>query len=224
MNLLIIAGGLGSRISHLHQGNKALIKIQNLEVISHLIIKAQESFNLRDILITTNASDVSIFRSLLKKRFNYEFTIFSQEKPEGIPQAISLAKYHLSPQFMVQLGDFYSPDFSKFIKYAKDNRGHVLSLNQVDCPQKYGIFNPITKKITEKPDGFIGNLAVRGLYSYNHEIFKIIPNLNKSHRDEYEITDLNNQLEFKTFELSKVYDLGSEDGLLSFNRFLQKTI
>lgn len=224
MNLLIIAGGIGSRISHLHQGNKSLIKVHNLEVISHLINKALDTFQLKDIIITTNSQDVNTLKSILKKRFNHEFTILAQERPEGIPQAINLAKYYLSPQFIVQLGDFYSPEFSKFVKFATESKGSVLCLNKVSSPEKYGVLNPKTNQITEKPKDFISDLAVRGLYAYNHEIFELIPKLKKSSRGEFEITDLNNQLGFKTYEVKTVFDLGSEDGLLSFNRFLQNPV
>ncbi len=72
-----------------------------------------------------------------------------------------------------------------------DNLNYVAGY-EVEDPSKYGVLvtgSDKLEKIYEKPKEFVGNLINTGLYKFTPEIFKAIERVEKSPRDEYEITD-----------------------------------
>ncbi|GIR27038.1 MAG: hypothetical protein CM15mP41_2240 [Flammeovirgaceae bacterium] len=68
-------------------------------------------------------------------------------------------------------------------------------MKKVENPNSYGVLevlNDIPKLIHEKPQKFISNFAVVGLYMYTSSVINKVKKLNPSKRGELEITDLNN--------------------------------
>lgn len=224
MKFVLIAGGLGKRLIPLNQGNKALIQVNNKPVLYYQIKNALKLFNPADIIIVTKKEDVTEMDNILTREFNYRFTFKIQDQPLGIPDAMVLVKDLVDDFTIYQLGDFYSEDIFKFVYFSKSQKSNVLSLNAVNNPEKYGVLDLKSKMVIEKPSTYVSNIAVRGLYCLDKTIFDIIPILKKSARGEFEVVDLINQLPFfSTFLLNKVYDLGSQEGLLEFSNHLTQT-
>ena len=70
-----------------------------------------------------------------------------------------------------------------------------LFLKKVEDPSRYGVAKVEGEKITmlvEKPQTFISDLCVCGIYMYDNNAFSAIRNLELSGRGEYEITAVNN--------------------------------
>lgn len=221
MKFVLIAGGLGKRLIPLNQGNKALIQVNNKPVLYYQIKNALKLFNSADIIIVTKKEDIVEMDNTLTKEFNYRFTFKIQDQPLGIPDAMVLVKDLVDDFTIYQLGDFYSEEIFKFVYFSKIQKSNVLSLNAVNNPEKYGVLDLKSNLVIEKPSTYVSNIAVRGLYCLDKTIFDTIPNLKKSARGEFEVVDLINQLPFfSTFLLNKVYDLGSQDGLLEFSNHL----
>jgi len=72
---------------------------------------------------------------------------------------------------------------------------------KVNNPERFGVFvlegNKV-KDIIEKPDSFIGNLINTGCYVFDERIFEELDKIEKSERDEYELTDALKNLAGKT--------------------------
>jgi len=81
-------------------------------------------------------------------------------------------------------------------KLLKINWYGVL-VKQVEEPEKYGIFDIWNdwniKKVVEKPEYYIWNLASLGVYKFNEKILEYAEKIELSSRWEYEITDAINE-------------------------------
>jgi glucose-1-phosphate thymidylyltransferase len=78
--------------------------------------------------------------------------------------------------------------------------------------------------IIEKPQEYIGNLMVTGMYMYDNDVWNIIDKLEPSARDEYEISDVNNvylargSLQYEVYG-GKWLDCGTPDKLLEASNY-----
>ena len=97
------------------------------------------------------------------------------------------------------MGDnfFYGQGFTNRLKTAlHKNKGATIFTYIVNNPSDYGILeidrrNKI-KKIVEKPSRPKSNLAITGLYFFNHKVVNFAKTLKSSKRNELEIVDLLN--------------------------------
>jgi glucose-1-phosphate thymidylyltransferase len=138
----------------------------------------------------------------------------------GIAQALGLAQDFVenTDAFAVILGDnFYEESFTeafttfdntstnlpsgggrKYSSFMRDwpfDHAHVF-LKEVHDPERFGVAtidaNGKVLKIVEKPKEPESKFAVTGLYLYTPHVFKLLPTLLPSKRNELEITDINN--------------------------------
>ena len=92
---------------------------------------------------------------------------------------------------------FYGQGFTNRLKTAlHKNKGATIFTYIVNNPADYGILendkkNKI-KKIVEKPSRPKSNLAITGLYFFNHKVINFAKSLKPSKRNELEIVDLLN--------------------------------
>ncbi len=234
---IIMAGGLGTR---LHPStrviNKHLLPIFNKPLI-YYPISVLLLAGVRDILIITKKEDYDAFKSLLNDgshlgiRISYKF----QEKPGGIPEGILLAEDFIKKnKFIFALGDniFFGEEFSGILNNIKKfKKGSILFTSRVNDPKRFGILykdkkNKL-KKIIEKPSKPKSNLAVTGLYVYDHLAVNYAKKLKKSKRREKEITDLNNiyikKNQAKEIELGRSFtwlDAGTHEAFLSASNLI----
>lgn len=166
-----------------------------------------------DLIIVTNPKDESEIKLQIETYFKQNPMIVLQSKPSGVPDAILEARDHVGSHFAVCLGDFFSTEIAGVLVAFNQLQENWIVLNQVTNPESYGVIDPKTKRIIEKPKRPPSNLAVRGFYIYHKSVMELIPELKLSKRQETEITDLNNQIYFNTFEIKDVIDLGSVTGL-----------
>lgn len=128
-------------------------------------------------------------------KLNIKINFIIQDKPKGIAQGISLLKDFKKSDFLMILGDnvLILPNEKKhFIDYS--NKKSSLFTYKVDNPEQFGVYDKKKNLIIEKPNSFISNNAVTGIYFYKKDIFNNIKKIKKSNRGEYEITDINNIL------------------------------
>ena len=201
MKGIILAGGLGSRLSPLTRiTNKHLLPVYNKPMIYYPIetlIKA----GITDIMIVTGGNHAGDFLRLMGngkdfglKHLNYTY----QEGEGGIAAALSLAEYFADGDpVCVVLGDnIIERNIVKAVRdFTEQGAGAKILLKEVPDPERFGVAeieNDRLVNIVEKPKNPRSNLAVIGIYLYDSRVFDIVKTLKPSDRGELEITDVNN--------------------------------
>tara|TARA_B100000989_G_C19523698_1_gene465652 strand:+ start:1294 stop:2010 length:717 start_codon:yes stop_codon:yes gene_type:complete len=197
MKGIILAGGKGTRLYPITKAiSKQLLPIYDKPMI-YYPIQTLLQIGIREILIITTPEDQIYFKNLLVNNddFNIKFEFCIQEKPNGIAEAFIIGQHFIKNENVcLILGDnlFFN---SNHILDNNLNKSSKIFVKKVKDPNMYGVLEESNKKpvfIHEKPDKYISDNAVVGLYMYNNSVIEIVKNLKPSKRGEIEITDLNN--------------------------------
>ena len=199
---IILAGGHGTRLGPLTKAvNKQLLPLYDKPLIYYPLSVLMLA-GISNILIITNKNEKSNFIKLLGdgSQLGIKITFLEQSRPKGLPDAFIIGKNFIGKDDVVLiLGDnfFYGQGFTNRLKNAlKKNNGATIFTYIVNNPSDYGILetnkrNKI-KKIIEKPFRPKSNLAITGLYFFNHKVINFAKSLKPSKRNELEIVDLLN--------------------------------
>jgi len=183
---------------------------------------------------------------------------FQDKPNGGIADALSLAEEFANGEpIAVILGDNttdvdISQDVERFKRIAPDpNAPYMIGLKgsevgpkavgwvflrEVPDPHRFGVATvttdswqtPKVLSIEEKPDNPQSNLAVTGLYLYDYHVWKFIRRCAPSHRNELEITDVNNHyinegtLFYSGLEGAFWKDAGTFDSLIEAGNYWAK--
>jgi glucose-1-phosphate thymidylyltransferase len=199
---IILAGGHGTRLGPLTKAvNKQLLPLYDKPLIYYPLSVLMLA-GISNILIITNKNEKSNFIKLLGdgSQLGIKITFLEQSRPKGLPDAFIIGKNFIGKDDVVLiLGDnfFYGQGFTNRLKDAlKKNNGATIFTYIVNNPSDYGILeiskrNKI-KNIIEKPFRPKSNLAITGLYFFNHKVINFTKSLKPSKRNELEIVDLLN--------------------------------
>ena len=199
---IILAGGYGTRLSPITKViNKQLLPLYDKPLIYYPLSVLMLA-GIKNILIITNKDEKSNFVKLFGDGSNLGIKIrfLEQYKPRGLPDAFIIGKNFIGKDDVALiLGDnfFYGQGFTNRLKAAlHKNKGATIFTYIVNNPSDYGILeidrrNKI-KKIVEKPSSPKSNLAITGLYFFNHKVVNFAKTLKFSKRNELEIVDLLN--------------------------------
>ena len=199
---IILAGGYGTRLSPLTKVvNKQLLPLYDKPLIYYPLSVLMLA-GISNILIITNKDEKSNFIKLLGdgSQLGIKITFLEQSRPKGLPDAFIIGKNFIGKDDVVLiLGDnfFYGQGFTNRLKNAlKKNNGATIFTYIVNNPSDYGILEiskrSKIKKIIEKPFRPKSNLAITGLYFFNHKVINFAKSLKPSKRNELEIVDLLN--------------------------------
>lgn len=200
MKGIILAGGTGSRLYPLTKVmNKHLLPVYNKPMIFYPL-ETLVKVGIRDILIILGGESVGDCIKLLGsgREFGVNLTYRYQDEAGGIAQALGLAEGFVGHDTsIVILGDnIIEDDLSLAVNdFLESGAGAGIFLKQVPDPERFGVAeiqDGQLVKIWEKPKNPPSDLAVTGVYLYDHHVFEIIKTLHPSGRGEYEITDVNN--------------------------------
>jgi glucose-1-phosphate thymidylyltransferase len=196
---IILAGGTGSRLSPLTKIiNKQLLPLYDKPLIFYPLSILMLA-GIRDILIITNPNEDINFKKILGNGSNFGVKIqyLTQNKPNGLPEAFIIGEKFINKKNVALiLGDnfFYGQGFTKRLKQkTKAKSGSTIFTYQVNNPEDYGIVEMKNEKILnirEKPKNSKSNLAITGLYFFDHNVVNISKKLKPSKRKELEIVDL----------------------------------
>ena len=196
---IILAGGTGSRLSPLTKIiNKQLLPLYDKPLIFYPLSILMLA-GIRDILIITNPNEDINFKKILGNGSNFGIKIqyLAQNKPNGLPEAFIIGEKFINKKNVALiLGDnfFYGQGFTKRLKQqTKAKSGSTMFTYQVNNPEDYGIVEMKKDKILnirEKPKNSKSNLAITGLYFFDHNVVNISKKLKPSKRGELEIVDL----------------------------------
>jgi len=220
-----LSGGLGTRLRPLTKiTSKQLLPVYNKPMIYYplnTLLKA----GIKEILIIMAPERAGDYSNLLGsgKEFGAKFTYEVQDEPRGLADALIIGENFIDKEnIALILGDnIFEDDFTAEIKEFK--KGGKIFAKKIADPQRFGVVEfdaqNQAKRIVEKPQKFISNYAVTGLYLYDSRAVELAKNLQPSGRGELEITDINNwyleQKELKVAEVKGAWlDAGTFDSLL----------
>ena len=227
MKGVILAGGLGSRLYPLTKiTNKHLLPVYDRPMIYYPLQMLAEA-GIRDILIVTGGNSAGDFLRLLENGEEIGCSIrYAYQRGEGgIADALRLARdFAENDRICVVLGDnlFENSLAAHCRAFERQPCGARLLLKEVPDPERFGVAEIRGGRIVnivEKPARPVSRLAVTGVYFYDESVFEKIARCQPSHRNELEITDVNNlflaenSLEYSILE-GWWTDAGTFDSLL----------
>uniref|UniRef100_A0A7V4E307 Glucose-1-phosphate thymidylyltransferase n=1 Tax=candidate division WOR-3 bacterium TaxID=2052148 RepID=A0A7V4E307_UNCW3 len=233
MKGLILSGGKGTRLRPItHYLSKQLIPVANKPVLFYSLEAMQEA-GIKDVGIVIGDTWREIKEIVQDgKRWNLNVTYIHQEAPLGLAHAVMISEDFIGKEpFVMYLGDnILKEGIKRFVKEFEEKLPDAqIFVSEVSNPQDFGVV--IIKegkivKLIEKPKKPKSNLALVGVYIFNHHIFKAVKNLKPSWRGEYEITDainwlLNNKYKVNYLKVKGWWkDTGKPEDLIEANRII----
>jgi len=234
--VVIAAAGQGTRMLHLtRHKSKHLINVGNRPFLYYLITNLLKAGYRELILVVGYRADLM---ERFLKQYNFKAKIVNQfevlggkEKEYGTLCPLKCVKDIIKKEnFLAVYGDnLYSvKDLRSF--NIDDNYNYVAGFSHPH-PQKYGVLitdDGFLKGIVEKPKKYVGNLINTGLYKFTPEIFKKIPQVKRSVRGEYELTDaislLAKERKVKVKKIQDYWiDFGNPSDIIKFSKFLKQS-
>ena len=199
---IILAGGRGTRMSPLTKAvNKQLLPIYDKPLIFYplsILMLAK----IKDILIIVNKGQLEQYKKIIPNgdKLGIKINYLEQDEPRGLPEAFMIGdKFIGKENVALILGDnfFYGQNLSKLLlNSTKLKSGAKIILHKVLKPELFGVAktnkNNKIIKIVEKPNRFISDLAITGLYFFDNKVVEYAKKLKPSARGEIEIVDLLN--------------------------------
>ena len=199
MKGILLAGGAGSRLHPLTEvASKQLQPVYDKPMVYYPLSTLMLA-GITEVLVISTPVDVPRFESLLGDGAQWGISISYeiQPRPAGIAEAFIIAESFIdeSPVTLI-LGDniFYG---RMGLDVVVDDfwGGAVIWGYPVQDPERYGIVELASDgsvtSLEEKPTHPRTNLAIPGIYVYDHTVSERAKAMTPSPRGELEITDLN---------------------------------
>lgn len=197
MKGLILSGGKGTRLYPLtYTRAKQLIPVANKPVLVRVIESIRDA-GVTEIGVVTGDTGPEIQEALdSRDDLGVNLTYIPQDSPDGLAHAVKISRDFLGDdRFVMFLGDnVIEGGITQLIKDFSDNDWNSqIVLKEVDNPSAFGVAvlredNSI-EQLIEKPPEPPSNLALVGIYMFDHNIFKAVNDIQPSARGELEITD-----------------------------------
>lgn len=201
MKGILLAGGTGSRLYPMTKTvSKQLLPVYDKPMV-YYPLSTLLSLGISNILIITTPRDKEAFTSLLGdgSQFGCSLSYAVQPKPNGLAEAFLIgADFIENDSVALILGDnlFYGSAIQKQRPSKTDFSGGLIFGKHVQNPERYGIIEIDAKgnlkSIEEKPENPKSNLAIPGLYFFDHTVVEKAKQVEPSARGELEITDIHN--------------------------------
>lgn len=237
MRAIIPVAGIGTRLKpHTYSTPKVLLNVGGKPIISHIIEKlADEGIHKATFVIGHLGDQIKEYIEGNYKDLQSDF--IEQHNMEGLGHAI----YTAIPTFdddeiFIILGDTI---FDVDLKSVFKGKYSSLGVKAVEDPRRFGVAvmeNGFIKKLVEKPQTPVSNLALVGLY-YMKNADTLVKGLNKlvekniRTKGEFQLTDaiqimIDDGEKISSFPVEGWYDCGKPETLLSTNRVLldQKSV
>lgn len=197
MKGLILSGGTGSRLYPLTYTNaKQLIPVANKPVLFRVIESIRDAGITEIGIVVGNTADKIKEAVGRGGRWGVNITYIHQEAPLGLAHAVKVSHEFLgNDRFVMFLGDnVIQGGISPLIaEFAKSTWNSQIVLTRIEHPEQYGVAElddqGQIKRLVEKPKNPPSNLALVGIYMFDHHIFEAVDGIKPSWRGELEITD-----------------------------------
>ena len=197
MKGLIPSGGKGTRLYPLtYTSAKQLIPVANKPVLFR-VIEAIRDAGITDIGIVVGDTAEEIKAAIGRGgRWGVQITYIHQAQPLGLAHVVKVSRDFLGDdRFVMFLGDnVIQGGISELIaQFAESDWHSQIVLTRVSQPEQYGVAELDESgrivRLVEKPKERISDLALVGIYMFDHHIHEATDNITPSWRGELEITD-----------------------------------
>jgi glucose-1-phosphate thymidylyltransferase len=196
MKGLILSGGKGTRLYPLtYTGAKQLVPVANKPVLFYAIENLVEA-GITDLGIVVGDTKDQIMSAVGDgSEFGAQVTYIDQPVPLGIAHGVKIAQDFIQEErFVLFLGDNFVRDGIVPLVRTFENEAPAcqIHLYKVPNPQDFGVAevkDGRVVRLVEKPQTPQSDLAVIGIYMFDHHVFEAVNNIQSSARGELEITD-----------------------------------
>jgi glucose-1-phosphate thymidylyltransferase len=237
MKGLIVSGGKGTRLRPItYTSAKQLVPVANRPVLFRVLDAMMEA-GITDIgivvgdtapVIEAAVGDGSAWRA--------KVTYIHQEAPLGLAHAVKISEdFLIDDRFVMFLGDnVIQGGIAPLVKqFAAGNWNAQIVLKRVKNPQQFGVAELRDGRVAhlvEKPKSPPSDLALVGIYMFDHHIFEAVKAIQPSWRGELEITDAIQYLMDQGYQVYPYIhegwwiDTGKMEDMLEANRLVLETI
>ncbi len=184
MKAFVMAAGLGTRLRPLtYSVPKPLVPIANIPVIGYLIQNLKKN-GINEIIVNLHyRPDLIKFYLGNGSKWGLKIHYSYEEKLLGTAGGVKLKQNFFKKTFIVTSGDGLTDiDLKKAVEYHKEKKAiATVVLKPIDMHLEYGVVevdsNNRIKNFYEKPslDKIFTNLVNTGIYVFEPEVFKFIP-------------------------------------------------
>ena len=197
MKGLILSGGTGSRLYPLtYTKAKQLIPVANKPILFRVIESIRDA-GIDEIGIVVGHTAPEIMEAVGRGgRWGIKVTYIQQDQPLGLAHAVKVSADFLGDdRFVMFLGDnVIQGGLSPLIKqFASSDWNSQIVLTRIEHPEQYGVAELDTEgnivRLVEKPKEPPSDLALVGIYMFDHHVMEAVDAIKPSWRGELEITD-----------------------------------
>lgn len=197
MKGLILSGGKGTRLYPLtYTRAKQLIPVANKPILVRVIESIRDA-EINEIGVVVGQTAPEIMEALEDgSRWGVHIEYIAQKSPDGLAHAVKIAQDFLQDEpFVMFLGDnVIQGGISSLIRdFTNHNWNSQIVLKAVPNPSAFGVAqlraDGTIERLIEKPQYPPSNLALVGIYMFDHHIFEAVHAIQPSWRNELEITD-----------------------------------
>jgi glucose-1-phosphate thymidylyltransferase len=197
MKGLILAGGQGTRLRPLtYTSAKQLVPVANKPVLFYGL-EAMAEAGIREVGIIVGHTAQEIMEAVGDgSAWGLLVTYIPQDAPRGLAHAVLISEDFMAGEpFVMYLGDNLVKDgITRFVEeFAQGGCNAQILLAEVANPSQFGVAelgeNGHVIRLEEKPAHPKSNLALVGVYLFDHHVFQAVKAIKPSPRGELEITD-----------------------------------
>lgn len=233
MKGLILSGGKGTRLRPItYTSAKQLVPVANKPILIRVIETLVEA-GITELGIVVGDTAPEIKAAVGDgSRWGAHVTYIPQPEPLGLAHAVKISEVFVGQdRFVMFLGDnVIEKGIAPLARqFAESDWNSQIVLTRVEHPEQFGVAileNGRIVRLIEKPREPPSNLALVGIYMFDHHIFEAVNAIQPSWRGEYEITDA---IQYLVDHGYKVYpyihegwwiDTGKMEDMLDANRLV----
>jgi glucose-1-phosphate thymidylyltransferase len=231
MKVIIPLAGKGTRLRPLtHTRPKPLIPVAGKAVLGHILDRLS-SLDISEVIFIVGDMWDQI-KHYVDNNYLFNTRYIEQKELLGDGFAINLASEFIDEDVLIVFVDTIFETDLKIIENTKEEG--IIWVKKVDDPERFGVVvlddKGYISKIVEKPEKFVSDLAVIGLYYFKDykkmlEALKHVIYGKITSKGEYRLADtmqvmIEKGSKLKAVNVDEWLDCGKPETLFSTNRFL----